>query len=1083
MKKIITYFIILGIMQLFSRPMFDIKNIEKSIPDSIKNKSTSLEYMIQNRTHRVGALKMSMTNYGAIAPFGPSYFTPDTPYFTDECTDKRAITAEMPAGSGMEYLFWSGLWFGGYLESSKVNINSTTASVFQGPLVSTFCGSGNVFSWELAPIGFDQDPSGMSMGLFKESSNVEGRINCLFEDVYDPKATAYEQFRVWYSDKSTDQTTWDIYENRSHIPLGIEVKQTSYAWPYEYAKKFVIVDYTIYNRNKERKDIYDFFIGSLFSSAVYSSSTLGGFSPLYGYQDDINGFLDKWDGYIDPATGQRKAVEMNMAWCSDNDGREFTARMDETGYQLEVDTEPGSGSPLDGATGVFTLRVLRNPNPDLKFSFNMYYSTEVDGEIATRGPHWKTGLHSDWQYDLTAKQKGYDDCNYDSLYFWTGSFLHGGRVEGLPIGDIGSYMVMSNDEFDYNHTSIREVYLGMNTQSDGTPIPQADKWQPWVVNGTEPPGEIPDGRIAKLNDIANGKGAEFLLGFGPLGYDTYVNVAVDTDGDSLGIPESFINKKVWKFAYDDSLKLTLAYMVSENFHTSIEQDPNYADTTVVDLSDGLDISLYDQGWYDAFNNVVWAERVYDTPMFDTPVKRWGATKKDGWYGEDVGTDAMFGNVMGDPYCWWLSSAYPGPDTGEGDFEITTFTSPVTDCYGNVALNEDGLLRFGHQNETADYGITGSLQNGDGYGYMIKYDKLNGSVPQGSWVRYGYDNGKLDAGDGVPDFTSPPPPPSPHIKVSTIDNDITVEWTSHEFYTSEDGTIGVAGPEFTYDPYTRLYDFEGYSIEISPDREYQNFTTIFSIDKMNYSYQNVADAHDYLDNPIPADTLYAHPEDYPAMITTNGKIYRLVPYGDNNDLTQNYTKPELYSYSCITATSPYPQWGDIRYYKFTLHNQTLAEMKYIAVTAKDFGAPKMGVPAIKSSPESNATATVTSTLTTTDDVVVVPNPYRGDVKYTEMGWENIDGNYTYAEEYRKIAFLNIPERCVIRIYTLAGDLCKVIAHNGNSDSDAPYWYGQNGAYWNLINDNQQAVYSGIYLFSVQDVDKKKDDFVGKFVIIK
>jgi hypothetical protein len=123
------------------------------------------------------------------------------------------------------------------------------------------------------------------------------------------------------------------------------------------------------------------------------------------------------------------------------------------------------------------------------------------------------------------------------------------------------------------------------------------------------------------------------------------------------------------------------------------------------------------------------------------------------------------------------------------------------------------------------------------------------------------------------------------------------------------------------------------------------------------------------------------------------------------------------------------------------------------------------------------------LTTTDKVVVVPNPYRGDVKYTDMGWENLDGDYAYDEGYRKIAFLNIPERCVIKIYTLAGDLVKVIAHNGNSKWSTMYWYGKNGAYWNLINDNQQATLSGIYLFSVQDADKKKDDFVGKFVIIK
>ncbi|MDD3045634.1 MAG: hypothetical protein PHF33_09280, partial [Candidatus Delongbacteria bacterium] len=157
------------------------------------------------------------------------------------------------------------------------------------------------------------------------------------------------------------------------------------------------------------------------------------------------------------------------------------------------------------------------------------------------------------------------------------------------------YMVMSNGEFDYNHTSIREVYLIMDHQADGTPIPQAEKWQPWIVTGTEHEGELPDGEIRKLNEIANGKLSDCLLGFGPLGNESYVNVAVDRDGDSLGIPDDFINKKVWKFAYGDSLKLTLAYMVSENFHTSLDQDPNYVDSAVVDLSDGLDITLYDQG--------------------------------------------------------------------------------------------------------------------------------------------------------------------------------------------------------------------------------------------------------------------------------------------------------------------------------------------------------------------------------------------------------------------------------------------------------------------------------------------------------
>ena len=1068
--EIIACFLLLNISISFCNTFTNIKNNDfldtNSTFDTSENVKSIIPYP-ENRVHRAGLLWMNISNCGYVGNISSE----EDPVY-DPCTGKPAVSGEMPGGSGQEYLFAASLMLGGYLDSASISIDGTNMKVFQGPLVSTaWEGSTTIYGAEIKPYYLDEDLSGITRGRIYESSCVEGRMNCLFQDVYDPKATAYEQFTTRFSDKGTAHYTWDQFDNRSHIPLGIEIKQTSYAWPYDYAKKFIIIDYTVYNLNNEKKDIYDFFIGLHTDCDIKNTN----FSK-YGHMDDICGFIEKWDSYIDPATGDKKSVELNLIWSADNDGRSYEYS-DEIGW--EIAREPGAGAPLDGATGVFSVRVLRNPNPNSRYSFNI--SSLGSFESEDWGPHWKTGLHSDWQYDLTLTQKGYDDTNYDNLN-WFYEPLYGGRTEGTPVGDKGRYMVMSNDEFDHNLTSIREIYLGMHVQADGTPIPQADKWQPWIVTGTEQVGEISDGTIKELNDLANGFEQRFLLSFGPLGYESYVNVATDLDHD--GVIDSYIpNKKVWKFAYGDSLKLTLAYMVSENFHTSLDQDPNYRDSTIVDLTDGLDISLYDQGWYDAFNNVVWAERVFDTPMYDTPETRWGATKKDGWFGEDVGADAMFGDLVSDTYCWWLDAVYPGPDEGEGDFEMTTFTSPVTDCYGDEAASEDNLLPFGRKEWDGDYGPTGNSADGEGYGYMVKYDKLAGVYPQGTWVRYGFDNDRLDAGDGVPDFTSPPPPPSPKITVAEVGHDIIVEWTSHEFYTGDDGSVGVGGPEFTYDPYTRLYDFEGYSIELSPDRQINNFTTIFSVDKVNYSYQNVSNVNDYLDNPIPADTLATNPEDYPSVKVVNGKIYNLIPYGDNRDMSQDHKIEGVYSYSCVSAESPYPEWGDIRYYKFVLHDQTLAQMKFIAVTAKDFGAPKMGVPAIKSSPESNATATVTANLTTTKDVIVVPNPYRGDVDYRDMGWEDADGQYYYAEEYRKIAFINIPERCVIRIYTLAGDLCKVITHNGNSDSDTPYWYGKNGAYWNLINDNLQAVMSGIYLFSVQDVDKKKDDFVGKFVIIK
>jgi len=110
------------------------------------------------------------------------------------------------------------------------------------------------------------------------------------------------------------------------------------------------------------------------------------------------------------------------------------------------------------------------------------------------------------------------------------------------------------------------------------------------------------------------------------------------------------------------------------------------------------------------------------------------------------------------------------------------------------------------------------------------------------------------------------------------------------------------------------------------------------------------------------------------------------------------------------------------------------------------------------------------------VKVVPNPYRGDVDYNaEILWEaprDPRRNY-WIEEDRRIQFVNLPPRCTIRIYTLAGDLVATIEH------DNP---GRNYEDWHLTSLVNQAVASGIYLFSVEEHPSGKIQ-VGKFVIIK
>ncbi|MBN2586035.1 MAG: hypothetical protein JXR55_01955 [Candidatus Fermentibacteraceae bacterium] len=97
---------------------------------------------------------------------------------------------------------------------------------------------------------------------------------------------------------------------------------------------------------------------------------------------------------------------------------------------------------------------------------------------------------------------------------------------------------------------------------------------------------------------------------------------------------------------------------------------------------------------------------------------------------------------------------------------------------------------------------------------------------------------------------------------------------------------------------------------------------------------------------------------------------------------------------------------------------------------------------------------------TENVTVVPNPYRGSA-----AWEQ-----TY---FDKIAFVNLPAMCNIYIYTLAGDHIITLEHRSPS--------GQEGTeFWDLISRNDQEVMSGLYVYRVET----EDDFViGKFAIIK
>jgi hypothetical protein len=92
------------------------------------------------------------------------------------------------------------------------------------------------------------------------------------------------------------------------------------------------------------------------------------------------------------------------------------------------------------------------------------------------------------------------------------------------------------------------------------------------------------------------------------------------------------------------------------------------------------------------------------------------------------------------------------------------------------------------------------------------------------------------------------------------------------------------------------------------------------------------------------------------------------------------------------------------------------------------------------------------------VLVVPNPYRA----TEV-WDQPGQN--------EIHFINLPSKARIRIYTVAGDLVRVLEH------DDPV---RDFERWDLKNETGKSVASGIYMYRVE---AGAFQFQNRFVVIR
>ncbi len=903
----------------------------------------------QNRVHRVGNIWMNFTNWGY---FGNFSIWGTLGMEDPEYPGTWAPQCEYPANSNIQYLFQGGLWLGAMVQEEG----------YEFPRVST-----GTDGW-VRPRVNEFYPAEDDPGRIVEMSTRPNNYNRLGEYVTHDDAISEQDFLITYADTLTeDFYVGDDPIDGPHFPLGIMIKQRSYAWSYNYAQNFIIIDWEVEN-------IAGNYLKNLYVGLYIDADVGWEGEPDNWFMDDVCGF-QRWFYYTRPDGLQDSSV-INTAWIADNDGR-------------PVAITSGIDFTSPAVTGV---RVVRAPNPKLRTSFNWWISNgepELDF-----GPAW-------------------DDDSAPSG--WTDTY-------GTPMGDTRKYFILSNGEFDYD-----QVYVNKSEWIADHPHEIRDRWNPDRVlesHNWKIPGVTDDTDPAVVDDLANGYDTRYLLSWGPLGIFDHLDQA---------------GNRIYRLNPGEKFSMTIAYVAGDAFHdrNDPQTDPQNIDP--------------DKFSFNSFRyNADWAARVYDNPMIDTPIHDWGwdhipgtndpngsegdgmLDTGDGWYGEDTGNDGLFALAAGDVAYRWVGGVsfediYPGPDADGSEND------------GHLSPQEDAYERP----EEFDY------------------------------TRH---NGMLDYGDGHPDFQGPPPPPVPNLELLT--EPITLERDSVILVIDYDKLNRCViltwnkdpseAPNYT-DPFSREWDFEGYRIYVSNTGLEQDFAFLDEFDRVDFAY--------FSEN----DSLATKPVDDPEAIAPDTLI----------DGIRYYRKPVGRNIGLSGSGDLYYDPDSENYY-YVIDDAHPMMPRYYSVTAFDHGDYKTGTPPLESARRANMIY-IAPCGNAAAPVMVVPNPYRANEDYTvahgdDLSWENRDDGTPdyFPQTDRRLYFYNLPEFCLIRIYTVSGDLVDVVPHNIAGDGKQG-WNADFAEAWDLNSRNHQQVVSGMYLFTVEKTDengKPKGDFeTGKFVVIR
>lgn len=357
------------------------------------------------------------------------------------------------------------------------------------------------------------------------------------------------------------------------------------------------------------------------------------------------------------------------------------------------------------------------------------------------------------------------------------------------------------------------------------------------------------------------------------------------------------------------------------------------------------------------------------------------------------------------------------------------------------------------------------------------------------------------GDGIPDFTGPPPPQPPELEFKTKEGEVIVSWNG---YQTETGL----------DYFSNEADFEGYRVFLSYTGFPNDYALLDSYDKRDYKMYvynpgtnkwqlKVASldsatlvnlfVNDDLCHDLSGDScviLYPGCE-LPGAFGPDPKVWTLSnPYGvrascgdidvtssvsvragdnvyfERQDWNKGLDPIKVYKDSIALGLITPADTAKYYQYEYPILGLNASKPVHIAVSAFDYGNPQTGLSPLETSPLVNAKQVwpLASPSDITDQkVVVFPNPY----KITEQ-YPGEDRNLPSG---KLLHFVQLPGQCKIRIYTLDGDEVALIKNENPNNSEIN---------WNMISNNGQEVVAGIYIYHVESA---RGNQIGKFVLIK